>query len=55
MLYSDNDVTHNYNAKNNTTKIGVLHISIVVLVQNNPTPDFTYLLFKQPMFLYSKL
>ena len=33
MLYSDNGVTHNYNAKDNTKKtIEVLLISIVVLV-----------------------
>ena len=32
MLYSDNGVTHNYNAKETQKAIGVLLISIVVLV-----------------------
>ena len=32
MLYSDNGLTHNYNAKDNTKAISVLLILIVVLV-----------------------
>ena len=85
MLYSDNDVTHNYlliylfiyttfiqhttffiqhffiariiiiMSRITQKAFGALRIFIVVLVQNNPTLDFTYLLFKPPMFLHSNL
>ena len=41
MLYSDNGVTHNYNAKDNTKSIGVLLISIVVLVLTRRLANFT--------------